>query len=67
VASTGIGLILPPVGLLLIVVCGIAKTSLSAVFRTMLPYIAILILSLLVIMFVPWIILVIPKLLLPRF
>lgn len=67
VASNGIGLILPPVGLLLIVVCGIAKTSLSAVFRTMLPYIAILILSLLVIMFVPWIILVIPKLLLPRF
>jgi len=67
VASNGIGLILPPVGLLLIVVCGIAKISLSSVFRTMVPYIAILVLSLLVIMFIPWIILVIPKLLLPRF
>jgi C4-dicarboxylate transporter DctM subunit len=67
VASTGIGLILPPVGLLLIVVCGIAKTSLSSVFRTMIPYIAILALSLLVIMFIPWIILVIPRLLLPGF
>jgi len=67
VASNGIGLILPPVGLLLIVVCGIAKTSLSSVFRTMIPYIAILALSLLVIMFIPWIILVIPRLLLPGF
>jgi len=65
VASNGIGLILPPVGLLLIVVCGIAKTSLSSVFRTMIPYVGILILSLLVIMFIPWIILVVPRMIWP--
>jgi tripartite ATP-independent transporter DctM subunit len=62
VASNGIGMILPPIGLLLIVVCGIAKTSLSAVFRPMIPYIAILVFTLFVVMFIPWIILVIPRL-----
>lgn len=65
VASNGIGLILPPIGLLLIVVCGIAKTLLSSVFRTMAPYVGILIVSLLVIMFIPWIILVVPRMIWP--
>jgi TRAP-type C4-dicarboxylate transport system permease large subunit len=66
VAANGIGLIMPPIGLLLIVVCGIAKTSLSSVFRTMIPYVAILIVSLLVIMFIPWIILVVPRMIWPH-
>jgi tripartite ATP-independent transporter DctM subunit len=66
VAANGIGLIMPPIGLLLIVVCGIARTSLSSVFRTMLPYVAILIASLLVIMFIPWIILVVPRMIWPN-
>jgi tripartite ATP-independent transporter DctM subunit len=65
VAINGIGLILPPIGVLLIVTCGIAKASLSSMFRPMIPYIAILILSFLVIMFVPWIILVIPRMIWP--
>ena len=58
-------LLMPPIGLLLIVVCGIAKTSLSSVFRTMAPYVGILIVSLLVIMFIPWIILVVPRMIWP--
>ena len=66
VAANGIGLIMPPIGLLLIVVCGIAKTSLSTVFRTMVPYVAILIVSLLIIMFIPWIILVVPRMIWPH-
>lgn len=65
VAANGIGLILPPIGVLLIVTCGIARASLSSMFRPMVPYIGILIISFLVIMFIPWIILVIPRMIWP--
>ena len=65
VAANGIGLILPPIGVLLIVTCGIAKANLGSMFRPMVPYIGILIISLLCIMFVPWIILVIPRMIWP--
>ena len=64
VAALGIGLILPPVGLLLVVVCQIGGVSLSAVTRPMMPYIGILVLMLLVIAFVPWFVLIVPRLLL---
>ena len=64
VAALGIGLILPPVGLLLVVVCQIGGVSLSAVARPMMPYIAILVIMLLVIAFVPWFVLIVPRLLL---
>lgn len=62
VAAEGIGIVLPPVGLCLIVICGISKVSLSAVTKTLLPYIMVMFLSLLVIMYVPWITLIVPKL-----
>jgi C4-dicarboxylate transporter DctM subunit len=65
VAANGIGLILPPIGVLLIVSCGIARTSLSSTFRTMIPYIGILIISFLVILFIPWFIMVIPRMIWP--
>ena len=65
VAADGIGLILPPIGVILIVVCGIGKVSLSSTFKPMIPYIAILLLSFLVIMFVPWFIMVIPRMIWP--
>jgi C4-dicarboxylate transporter DctM subunit len=65
VAANGIGLILPPIGLLLIVVCGIAKAPLASVFRVMAPYVAILVVSFLIIMFIPWIILVVPRMIWP--
>ena len=64
VAAVGIGLILPPVGLLLVVVCQIGGVSLSATTRPMLPYIGILIATLLAIAYVPWIVLVLPRMLL---
>jgi C4-dicarboxylate transporter DctM subunit len=62
VAAEGIGIVLPPVGLCLIVICGISKVSLSAVTRPLSPYIAVMFLSLLVIMYVPWITLIVPRL-----
>jgi tripartite ATP-independent transporter DctM subunit len=61
VAAEGIGIVLPPVGICLIVVCGVSKVSLSAVTRPLLPYIAVMFLSLLIIMYLPWITLVVPR------
>jgi C4-dicarboxylate transporter DctM subunit len=62
VAACGIGLVFPPMGLCLIVICGISKASLSEVTRPLLPYIAVMFFSLLLIMYVPWITLIVPKL-----
>jgi C4-dicarboxylate transporter DctM subunit len=67
IASSGIGIILPPIGLLLIIVCSIAKVPLSSVFTTMVPYILILFGTFIVIVFNPWLVLVLPRLLLPGF
>jgi tripartite ATP-independent transporter DctM subunit len=64
VAALGIGLVVPPVGLLLVVVCQIGRVSLSSVTMPMLPYIAILVATLLVIAYIPWVVLVLPRLLL---
>ena len=64
VAALGIGLVVPPVGLLLVVVAQIGRVSLSAVTLPMLPYIAILVATLLVIAYVPWVVLILPRLLL---
>lgn len=64
VAALGIGLILPPVGLLLVVVCQIGGVSLGSVTRPMAPYIGILIATLLVIAYIPWVVLVLPRMLL---
>ncbi len=64
VAALGIGLILPPIGLLLVVVCQIGNVSLSSVTRPMVPYILILVASLLVIAYLPAVTLVLPRLLL---
>jgi TRAP-type C4-dicarboxylate transport system permease large subunit len=44
------------------VICGISKVSLAEVTRPLLPYIAVMFLSLLVIMYIPWITLVVPRL-----
>lgn len=64
VAALGIGLVVPPVGLLLVVVCQIGRVSLSAVTLPMLPYIGILTATLLVVAYFPWVVLVLPRLLL---
>ena len=66
VACNGIGVVVPPIGVLLMIVCGIAKAPISSVLRTMIPYVAVLIISLTVIMFIPWIILVIPRMIWPE-
>lgn len=61
VASLGVGLVIPPIGILLLVVCSITKTPLAAVSRAMMPYLVILGLCLLVIIAFPAVTLVLPR------
>lgn len=63
VAATGIGLFLPPIGVGLFISCGIAKVTVDRATRPMLPYILFLCLGLLVVIFVPWFTLILPRLL----
>ena len=62
-AAVGIGLFLPPIGVGIFISCGIAKISVDRVLRPMLPYVIFLCLGLLIIVFVPWFTLVLPRLL----
>jgi C4-dicarboxylate transporter DctM subunit len=61
VACSGIGLVLPPLGMLLIVVSAVGKIELTKLVKPMLPYVAILIAGLMVITYIPWITLVLPR------
>ena len=62
IASIGIGVFLPPIGVALFIACAIAKLSIVDSTRFMAPYLVILFLGLLVITYVPWFTLVLPKL-----
>jgi len=61
VASLGIGLIVPPIGIMLLVICSVTGVRLAPVSRAMWPYLAILIGCLLVMIAVPWVVLVLPR------
>jgi C4-dicarboxylate transporter DctM subunit len=65
VACSGVGLVIPPLGLLLIVVSALGKIGLSQVSKPMIPYVAILIVGLLFITYIPWITLVLPRIVFP--
>ena len=60
VASLGVGLVVPPIGILLLVVCSITKTPLGDVSKAMMPYLGILMLCLLAMIFFPPLILFLP-------
>ena len=62
VAAVGIGLFLPPIGVGLFIACGIADLSVDRATRAMMPFIAVLVVGLVVIILVPWITLVLPRL-----
>ncbi len=61
VASLGIGMIVPPIGIMLLVICSITNTSVDIASRAMAPYLAILFGSLLIIIAFPWVVLVLPR------
>lgn len=58
-----IGLVTPPVGTVLYVACGLAKISLSDLIKPLLPFLAVMVVVLMIITFIPGMILFIPGLL----
>jgi TRAP-type C4-dicarboxylate transport system permease large subunit len=66
IASIGIGVFMPPIGVGLFVACAIAKMNIVDSAKHMAPYLIILVIGLFVITYVPWFTLVLPDLLLPK-
>jgi len=66
IASIGIGVFLPPIGVGLFIACAIAKMNIVDSARDMVPYLIILFAGLLVVTFVPWFTLVLPRVLLQQ-
>jgi tripartite ATP-independent transporter DctM subunit len=62
VAAVGIGLFLPPIGVGLFIACGIAELSVDRATRAMLPFVLVLVIGLVIIILVPEITLVLPRL-----
>ena len=56
-----IGMLTPPVGVVLFVICGIARISLGELTRHVWPFIALMYALLIVCMFVPQIVLTVPR------
>ena len=61
IASIGIGIFLPPIGVGLFIACAIGKMNMMDAAKYMAPYLGILFLGLLVVTFVPWFTLVLPQ------
>jgi C4-dicarboxylate transporter DctM subunit len=64
IASIGIGVFLPPIGIGLFIACAIARLNIVDSAKYMAPYLVILFLGLLVVTYVPWFTLVLPRVLL---
>ncbi len=61
IASIGIGVFMPPIGVGLFVACAIAKMNIVDSAKYMFPYLLLLILGLLIVTYVPWFTLVLPN------
>ncbi|HYL79679.1 MAG TPA: TRAP transporter large permease subunit, partial [Candidatus Acidoferrum sp.] len=61
IASIGIGVFLPPIGIGLFIACAIARLNMVDSAKHMAPYLVILFLGLLVVTYVPWFTLVLPR------
>ncbi len=61
IASIGIGVFLPPIGIGLFIACAIAKLNIVESSKSMAPYLIMLALGLLVVTYVPWFTLVLPR------
>ena len=62
VAALGLGLFVPPFGVGFFIACAIGRTRVEDAARAYVPYVIALLLGLLVVAFVPWITLVVPRL-----
>ncbi len=61
IAAVGIGLFLPPIGLGLFIACSIAKISVTAAARSLIPFLVVLAIGLLVLILVPSLTLFLPR------
>jgi C4-dicarboxylate transporter DctM subunit len=62
IGTMGIGLILPPIGIVLVIICSLAKIQLGDTIKPMMPYLAVLVFDLVIISFWPQLVLILPKL-----
>jgi C4-dicarboxylate transporter DctM subunit len=60
-ATIGMGIFVPPLGIGFLIACGIGKISPSQAVRPLIPYLIVLGIGILVIAFVPWITLSVPR------
>jgi C4-dicarboxylate transporter, DctM subunit len=63
VLGSAIGLFLPPTGLAVLTACGIGKVKMESLFRPMMPFLAVLFLGTLILIFVPQITTFLPTML----
>jgi C4-dicarboxylate transporter DctM subunit len=63
VLNMQIGLVTPPVGLNLFVTAGVAKMSMEKVIQASAPWLAVLLAVLIAITYIPWVSLVVPRML----
>jgi len=61
--AMGIGIFIPPIGICFYISCAVAEADVEATAKTMMPYLAVLILGVLAVAFVPWFTHVVPNLL----
>jgi C4-dicarboxylate transporter, DctM subunit len=63
IANLGVGFILPPTGLCLLVACGVGKVSISEVSRPIFPYLIIMVFTTVVLIaYIPWLATILPSL-----
>jgi len=61
VLASGIGLFVPPTGLAVLVACSVGKVRMEQMIRPLLPFLLLLLAGLGIIIFFPWISVVVPK------
>ena len=60
VLNLTIGLLLPPVGLLMFIVCSIGEVGLNEYSREILPFLGVILVTLVLITYIPWLVLALP-------
>ena len=58
--AMGTGAFMPPVGIGFYICCAVCKSSIESSSRAMVPYLAVLLIGLLIVAFIPWLTLSLP-------
>ena len=61
IIAMGLGAFSPPIGVGMFVTCSIADTTMENAARHMVPYLVVLVIGLLLVAFVPWFSLIVPR------